>query len=221
MKTKPKKPSKPEVGLKRKDVQVEVRKDDTEEVKAEKLARVILSPEFAAYRVVSGAERNSNVLDDADVPSIVDVLRAQAAAVSRGEMNHVEAMLMNQAAGLQSLFARLAERGMGCEHAAAFEANMRMALRAQNQCRATLETMVAIKNPPVVFAKQANINQGGNQQVNNGTLPPASHAEKTINQQNELLTEGAQHGATVDNGRTGAAIGANQELEAVGAIQRA
>jgi hypothetical protein len=33
---------------------------------------------------------------------------------------------------------------------------MRMALRAQNQCRGNLETLAALKNPQVIFAKQAN-----------------------------------------------------------------
>jgi hypothetical protein len=41
-----------------------------------------------------------------------------------------------------------------------------MALRAQNQSRATLETLSAMKNPSVVITKQANIS-AGHQQVNN------------------------------------------------------
>lgn len=41
----------------------------------------------------------------------------------------------------------------------------RLALKAQSQCRATLETLAVIKNPPV-FARQANI-ANGPQQVNN------------------------------------------------------
>jgi hypothetical protein len=49
--------------------------------------------------------------------------------------------------------------------------------KAQNQCRMTLETLSTIKNPPVVYAKQANIAHGP-QQVNNGTAP-ASHANET------------------------------------------
>lgn len=32
--------------------------------------------------------------------------------------------------------------------------------KAQSQCRATLETLAAIKNPPVIYAKQANISNG-------------------------------------------------------------
>ena len=91
-----------------------------------------------------------------------------------------------------------------------------MAMKAQNQCRMTLETLAAIKNPPVVFAKQANINQGnGNQQVNNGTPTPASHAVKTINQQNELLE--VQHGGeTVDTRTKSSAGGKNKAMATVG-----
>ena len=47
----------------------------------------------------------------------------------------------------------------------------RQALKAQAQCRATLEALAEIKNPrPVAFVKQANIS-GGHQQVNNGMQP--------------------------------------------------
>ena len=35
--------------------------------------------------------------------------------------------------------------------------SMRLALKTQSQCRATVETLAALKNPPLVFAKQANI----------------------------------------------------------------
>ena len=60
-------------------------------------------------------------------------LRRQAEAANRGDLKNAEAMLMNQATALQSLFARLAERAMGCDQVVPFEANMRMALRAQSQ----------------------------------------------------------------------------------------
>ena len=105
---------------------------------------------------------------------------------------------MNQATALQSLFARLTEKAFCEAHLPQFDGFMRMALRAQNQCRATLETLAALKNPPLVFAKQANIAHG-NQQVNNGIPKPAAHARAGENkiQQNELLTE-VQHGTTVD-----------------------
>jgi hypothetical protein len=40
-----------------------------------------------------------------------------------------------------------------------------LALKAQSQCRATLETLTTIKSPPVLFAKQENI-AAGPEQVN-------------------------------------------------------
>jgi hypothetical protein len=44
---------------------------------------------------------------------------------------------------------------------------MRLALKAQSQCRATLETAAAMKNSqPVAFVRQANVAHGP-QQVNN------------------------------------------------------
>ena len=67
----------------------------------------------------------------------------------------------------------LARRATAQEYLKTWEAYLRMAMKAQNQCRMTLETLAMIKNPPTVFAKQANINHGGQQQVNNGAAPPA------------------------------------------------
>jgi len=51
-----------------------------------------------------------------------------------------------------------------------YEVHMRLALEAQNQCRMTLETLATIKNPPTVFARQANIAHRP-QQVNNAMMP--------------------------------------------------
>jgi hypothetical protein len=39
----------------------------------------------------------------------------------------------------------------------------RLALKAQGQCRATIETLALMKNPPTVFARQANIAHGPQQ----------------------------------------------------------
>lgn len=102
------------------------------------------------------------------------------------------------------------------EYLIAAERYMMLALKAQSQCRATLETLSAIKNPPVVFAKQANI-ANGPQQVNNGQ--PATVCEKTVIEQNKLLEY--EHGQWLDTGTADAAIGADKELETVGAIDRA
>lgn len=57
------------------------------------------------------------------------------------------------------------------EYLKQFQAYLGLALKAQAQCRATLEALAEIKNPrPMAFVKQANIS-GGPQQVNNGMHP--------------------------------------------------
>jgi len=218
MESKPKKTTTPETKkFPRKNVQLLVNKGDSEEVAERKLAALVISPELAACRVINGAEKKSGIGEDIDVPYLMEQLRNSAVAVNRGDLTQAEAMLMNQATALQSLFARLAERGMGCDSAPAFEVNMRMALRAQNQCRATLETLATIKNPPIVYAKQANF-AAGHQQVNNGTAAP-SRAREIENQQSKLLE--AQHGEWLDTGAAGAAVGADKAMAALGEINGA
>ncbi len=96
-----------------------------------------------------------------------------------GNLAHAEAMLINQATALQSLFARLVKRRMVQDHMPNLEGFLRLALRAQAQCTRTLETLAAVKNPPVIFAKQANIAQ--QQQVNNNAAPRARETENLPN----------------------------------------
>jgi len=232
MASKPKKSATPETKVfPRKAVQLVHKKGDSEEECARKYGALIISPELAAYRVINGAEQKSGIGEGIDVPALMEQLRDSAVAVNRGDLAQAEAMLMNQATALQSLFARLAERSMNCEHIPGFEANMRMALRAQSQCRATIETLAVIKNPPIVYAKQANF-AAGHQQVNNSVPAPDTptcthaharthaHTEENINQPNKLL-EVRHGGETLDIGTTGAAIGADPQLEAVGSLNRA
>jgi hypothetical protein len=138
---------------------------------------------------------------DLELTALVEELSAQTAAVHSGNMRGVEEMLLAQAHTLQALFHELARRAglnMG-EYINAAETYMRLALKAQSQCRATLETLAVIKNPaPVTFVRQANVAHGP-QQVNNGVQPPpdqASRAEKSENRPNKLLEQ--QHGERLD-----------------------
>jgi hypothetical protein len=94
------------------------------------------------------------------------------------------------------------------------------ALRAQAQCRATLETLAGIKNPqPVAFVRQANIAHGP-QQVNNGRVDTdeISRAEKNKSQQNELLESLSDK--RLDTGAEKTTGGAHPQLETVAAIDR-
>lgn len=147
-------------------------------------ANLVTSPELAAHRII-GMMQPKNIADEIDTPTMLETLRDQAEAVQRGDLAHAEAMLINQASSLQALFVRLSERAMEQAHMPNLEGFMRMALRAQSQCRATLETLATIKNPPIVYARQANVTTGP-QQINNGMAAP-SQAREIETEQNQLL----------------------------------
>jgi len=129
---------------------------------------------------------------------------------------------MAQAHTLDALFNNLARRAaanIGAYMNAA-DTYLRLALRAQAQCRATLETLAVIKNPqPVAFVRQANI-ANGPQQVNNAPAQPAesSRARESKNQQNKLLE--SQNGDRLEFGKADAAKETDSSLEAVGALHR-
>jgi hypothetical protein len=120
--------------------------------------------------------------------AIVTELARQCEVVANGDLTRAETLLTAQAHTLDSLFNNLARRAavnIG-EHVHAADAYLRLALRAQNQCRMTVETLNEIKNPrspTFVRASQANI-AGGHQQVNNGAAAGEAQisraGEKTI-----------------------------------------
>ncbi|MDB5889533.1 MAG: hypothetical protein JWP47_364 [Polaromonas sp.] len=109
---------------------------------------------------------------------ILVTLRSQAAAIQQGDMTQVEAMLINQAVALQSMFADLAVRAKRQKSLEGVQCLSQLALRAQAGCRATLQTLAEVKNPrQVAFVKQTNIAQ--TQQVNNGVPSPAKEKLET------------------------------------------
>ena len=158
--------------------------------------------------------------DDMTLPSIVTALRDASERVHKNDLSDIEAVLTSQAVTLNAIFGDLSRRSaLNLGNGSYFDAGeryFRMAMKAQNQCRMTLETLSAIKNPPIVYAKQANIAHGP-QQVNNGT--PPTRTEENINGPNKLLEQSNE--IPMDTGTQGATGGSNSTLEAVGGIDRA
>ncbi len=179
------------------------------ETKDQAIARKLISPDIMAactMHYFHDTESKSTV----SITDRADVLCAQVKKVVDGDMSLPETMLMAQATTLDALFGHLARKARNQDQLKHYETFFRLALKAQAQCRATLETLSNIKNPPVIFAKQANISNG-HQQINNGVS--ASHTAETQNQHNELLTEIPN--ATLDNCGTGEAISVNSNLAAL------
>jgi hypothetical protein len=183
--------------------------DDTADSLGDRLANALLDPVTSAQRVISSCEGLSGIGESIHLESYGRKLRADAEAIKAGDLSLVEEMLISQATSLQALFVRMIERAMGAEYIPSLDLYMKYALRAQNQARHTLETLGAIKNPPVI-ARQANI--ATNQMINNG---PPTRAEN-ISCRNELLE--VTDGKRLDNRAQGAAGRANPTLEAMGAV---
>lgn len=152
-------------------------------------------------------------LEALSLPALVEELGVQVARTVSGDLDRPVAMLTAQAHTLDAIFNRLAMRAASnmAEHPPATETYLKLALRAQSQCRATLETLAAIKNPPVVFAKQANISHG-HQQVNNG-IPRAEQTERV---QNKLLEE--QDGQWMDARASGTSSGVDSAVAPLGEV---
>lgn len=163
------------------------------------------------------------VMGELELAECVSALRAKAGAVNRGDLSSAESMLIEQAAALNAIFGELARRAamnMG-EYLDATDRYMRLALKAQTQCRATLETLATIKAGPAIFARQANIAHGP-QQVNNGGAQAKcarAGADESESEKTELL--GASDGERLDTGTASAAGRGNSALETVGQIDGA
>lgn len=200
--------------------------------KAAAMAKMALRPSVNAAAVMASY---TSPLGEQDFGELVTSLSEGIDGLWGGDMKRAEAMLYAQAHALQAMFMNFARRAQVQEYQKNLESFFRMALKAQNQCRMTLETLATIKNPPVMFAKQANINNGGQQQVNNGACasdgsvaPNQSgavragvhaHAENSKPDQTELLE--ASDGQRLDTRTASKAGRADPQLATVGKVHRA
>lgn len=214
-----KKKTKPDTQPLQKDPKVLRIPQKHSETLADAVAHASLRPTVQAAMTLM--EYNKSV-GQISINTLVADLEKQCKLANKGELTRAEALLMTQAHTLDALFNNLARRAalnMG-EYMNAAETYLRLALKAQGQCRATLETLAVIKNPPVAFVRQANIAHGP-QQVNNRPFQPEepSRARETRIQQNKLLEE--QNGERLDLKTAGAASEADSSLETVGAVHRA
>jgi hypothetical protein len=147
-----------------------------------------------------------------------------ASSSKNGDLSDLEKMLTEQAVTLNVIFHTLAHRASRAERFPQLEIEMRMALKAQNQCRTTIDTLAQIKNPRhTIITKQANLSTGP-QQVNN-TLNQITNQESKISEnseteQNELLAH-EEEAPFMDTRATRQAIGNDPAMETLGAVNRA
>ena len=186
-------------------IELNQRKDQTKE---EALAEFNSKSDFLSTAVKESFDIGLG--DDFSFQSTMQVLDRTIQQIQSGDLSKIEEMYISQAVALEAMFTSLARRAKNQEKLLQYETHMRFALKAQNQCRATLQALVQLKQPSnTTFVKQANIAQG-HQQVNN-------LAEKNITPQNELL-EGNY--AELDTGTTTTPKGIDTTLEALGKVHR-
>lgn len=135
------------------------------------IARTVLRPTVQAAVTIKEYGKSYG---DLDLGGLIDSLTEQTRASSDGDLKRAEAMLTAQAHTLDAIFNSLARRAalnMG-QYMDACDKYLKLALRAQSQCRTTWEALATIKNPPVMgYVRQANIAHGP-QQVNNASAAP-------------------------------------------------
>ena len=174
------------------------------------LAEFQSKSEFLSTAVIESF--NVSLGEDFDFQSAMQVLEKTTQQIKSGDLSKVEQMYISQAVALEAMFASMARRAKVQDKLLQYDTHMRLALKAQNQSRATLQALVQLKQPSnTQFIKQANIAQG-HQQVNN-------LAEKNITPQNELL-EDIHGNSHLDTGTTTAPKGIDTALEALDKVHR-
>jgi len=180
-----------------------------------------LSPSIHGAAVVHAYMRAPS--DELDLGALVDTLELGIQELWTGDMKPAEAMLYGQATALQAIFTTLSLRANSQEYLKHSETYLRLALKAQSQCRTTLETLATIKAGPVIFARQANVAVNGPQQVvNNGDSGPVradAHAREIEFEQTELL--GVSDGERLDTRATSAPGRIDPALATVGEVDGA
>lgn len=154
----------------------------TDAERKKKVSKWMMKPEVTSAAVVDAFAKNySEELAFGDVVEVIS--DATKELINTDSMQYVERLLLSQSIALNGLFVSLARKASGQEYVKQYEVFLRLALKAQSQCRATLETLATVKNPPV-YANTANIAQ--NQQINNGA-PPAQQMQP--NQQPAITSD--------------------------------
>ena len=182
------------------------------------IARTALRPTVQAAITLKEYGKSYGELD---LSGLINSLTAQTRASSDGDLQRAEAMLTMQAHTLDAIFNNLARRAITAKYMDNLDRYLKLALRAQAQCRSTWEALTTIKNPPVMgYVQQANIAHGP-QQVNNASAAPARapRAGENPNLQSKLLEE--KDGERLDTGTPRPPSRVDPALATVGEVDRA
>ena len=134
------------------------------ETGAQAMARKLLDPAFK--NAAASAGFLDKMLGGVEMPGVTDYaddLLAKAEKAATGELAMASRMLATQAVTLDAMFAELARRcamNMG-DYINASERYGRLALKAQSNCRATLEALAKLHQPREQTVRHVHVNEGG------------------------------------------------------------
>lgn len=137
----------------------------TEETGAQAMARKLLQPTLKNAAAAS-AFTSKMIGSDLRLPGIgdyADHVQSVTNAAAGGDVAMASTILAAQAITLDSMFAELARRtasNIG-EYANAAERYGRLALKAQSNCRATLESLAKLHQPREQTVRHVHVNEGG------------------------------------------------------------
>lgn len=136
-----------------------------EETGAQSMARKLLQPTLK-NAVAASAFTGRMIGSELTAPGTADYTRHVQTVVQeaeKGGLAMASQILAAQAVTLDSMFAELARRcalNMG-EYVNASERYGRLALKAQSNCRATLEALAKLHQPRVQTVRHVHVNEGG------------------------------------------------------------
>ena len=106
-------------------------------------ARTVLLPTVQAAVTL---KEYSQSFGELDLLGLAEVLTEQTKAANDGDFKRGEAMLTAQAHTLDAIFNNLAQRAINVQRMDHLDCYLKLALRAQSQCRGTWEALATIKN---------------------------------------------------------------------------
>jgi hypothetical protein len=136
-----------------------------DETGAQAMARLLLEPQVRHALAASAyaGKALGRSIDGPGTADFVDHMHQATGKAEGGDISIASRLLAAQAITLDSMFTELARRAalnMG-DYINAAEIYGRLALRAQANCRATLETLAKLHQPREQTVRHVHINEGG------------------------------------------------------------
>ena len=150
------------------------------------MAEVGLNPAVTGVATVQIFNKGS--FGTQSITDAFEVMREHIAAAEKGDLSQQRALLVGQASSLNAIFTELARRAganMG-EYVNAAQIYMRLALKAQAQCRSTIEALDRLVNGHEQTVKHVHVGQGGQAVV-------ADHIHQHTGGQENAKTSGQPH----------------------------